>query len=107
MGKKHHSHHEITKAPQTALIPQAEYIRDLAEVTEAQVEAPVVCAVEIPEPIPQKIVKAWRVLKEKMVVIHGGTTYVSPGKIIRDHSIYLKLQQQQVELEPYPEIEVV
>lgn len=47
--------------------------------------------------------QAWRVTKEQLVIIHGGTTYVAVGKVHRDPQIIAKLREQGVEMEPYTE----
>lgn len=62
------------------------------EVDLTSIQAP-----EVPQVIPAK--KSWKVLKEQMVIIQGGTTYVAVGKIVRDPQIAQKLLDQGVEME--------
>lgn len=66
-----------------------------------EVDLSAVPVIEVPQAIPPK--PAWRVLKEKMVIIHGGTTYVAVGKIVRDPQIAQKLLDQGVEMESIEE----
>lgn len=83
---------------------------DEKDLRESNPEVPSIIKPVIPTPaetpkLPElrMIPQAWRVTKEQLVIIHGGTTYVAVGKVHRDPQIIAKLREQGVEMEPYIE----
>lgn len=104
MTRPYNRRQDRPSIPQTVVPPEPKVTIVPPESEEQvleQVNPPEVPEVILPELKLQP--QAYRVLKEKMVIIYGSTTYVAVGKIVRDPGILAKLIEQKVELEPYIE----